>query len=304
MSSAAKLARRRLQQQAEIQGMPTLPSAVSAALGTLQTPVSVECHDDVVSYEFGDRHAADAPSTLLFEFMALAEGSASDVGSFARRFSVLGLCREHGLPFGHSSRSGNRYADLAEGADGVTSQWHELFEAIRAGRYDERIEDWRAWARRFRLLFDRANALKGATRSAALLDEIFLRGDRPQEAVHSRGPLSSRSTLWEQVARVLNQWLQDAGAATLVVSSKGGPPEIHLSAHTPFAFPVLVRQLLLFVTGAQEEATCKACGRLYLPKRRPQKGRDTYCPTCGRKAANRAAIRRFREQPKKKRRTT
>jgi DNA-directed RNA polymerase subunit RPC12/RpoP len=116
--------------------------------------------------------------------------------------------------------------------------------------------------------------------------------------------MKSRSSLWEQLLRVLNRWLQDAGAATLLVTLEGDRPEIHLAAHTPFAFPILALQLLLFVMGAQREAACSNCGRVYLPTREPQKDRNHYCPACGRRAANRAAIRRFRERQIEKKRHT
>jgi len=106
-----------------------------------------------------------------------------------------------------------------------------------------------------------------------------------------------RRLLWDQLAHILNTWLVDAGAVPTVVIDVKERPQIRLSAIPDFAFSVLALQLLLFVTGSEHVATCSNCGQTYLTKRRPQAGRDHYCSNCGRRAANRAAIQRFREKP-------
>lgn len=298
----ARITRREVLQQAELAGTPALPHRVTAATPrALQRPARVACRGDaVMTYEFvfDAKNATPAPPTLLFDFLALAEASAADIAAFAARFAVLGLCWDHGRPFGHQRRF--TLPDLSKGTPNARCEaW---FEATKAGRYEERVEDWRRWARRFRLVFDRANALKQTTRSAPLLDEKFLRGYHADSS-RAGGTVNNRSSLWDQLARVLTWWLEDAEVVPNV-SATGDRLKLDLAATAHYAFPILAVQLFLFVAGARQVATCSACGHPYLPRRQPQKGRDSYCPACGRKAANRAAIRRFRDPERQRVRKT
>jgi hypothetical protein len=287
-----RIAQHAVQRQADLAGTPVIPHLVTAAPGTLYRPARVECRGDVLTYElaFDPRNAIKSPTTFLFDFLVLAEAPAAEIAKFAARFAVLGLCWDHRLPFGHRARItlGELYQK------GPSGPCNALFRAATAGRYKERAQDWRTWARRFRSVFELANALKQGTLSAPLLDERFLLG-YSSDSIDAIGSAKNKSLLWGQLTRVLNTWLQDAGL-TLIVTNKGNGPEIHLSNTTYFAFPVLALQLVLYVNGAKEVSTCSACGGFYLPDRRPPAGRNHYCQECGKKAANRVAIRRFRER--------
>ena len=56
----------------------------------------------------------------------------------------------------------------------------------------------------------------------------------------------------------------------------------------------LMAQFLFTGAGAAGVATCAACGNLFLPRRRPQAGENSYCSDCGIRAAWREAQRRRR----------
>ena len=48
-------------------------------------------------------------------------------------------------------------------------------------------------------------------------------------------------------------------------------------------FSHIVVQLLYFVAGGAESATCSECGTLYVADRKPRRDQDNYCTDCRRK---------------------
>ena len=64
-------------------------------------------------------------------------------------------------------------------------------------------------------------------------------------------------------------------------------PEIRESPEESL-FGTLARQLMHAVSRSEGTHVCQACGSLFTPKRKPQAGRNSYCPSCGPTAAKRA----------------
>ncbi len=293
---AVRNTRQHLVRDAELAGSSRLPNLVSAAQGCLQPPIGLSSDGETLrcAPTWDSQEALTVPATLLFDFMALADAPTENLAAFAARFGMLGVCSQHGRPIGHTER-----VTLAVLLRDYNPGCRPMYDAFMAQAYEERADDWRAWARRFRLVFERVNELKRGLKTGRELDPMFLEGfARLPEVSPVTRRTSGRAALWAQVSGAMNVWLGDCGLGPVLVASRDGNTSIEMSGAPQFAFPILALQLLMFVTGAEQVATCSACGSVYPAARRPQTGRDNYCTDCGRKAANRAAIRRFRERAK------
>lgn len=269
--------------------MDRLPTQMSARQGWLAPPVGFECSGETLrcALRWDGPSPKAVPAKLLFDFMALDEAPTERVAAFASRFGMLGIC-VHGRPFGH----GLNAAAFTRG--GGLGECPSLWDAWKAGLHEEDAAHWRAWARRFRLVCECVNALKQGAKTGQALDMEFVYGWRWKPNPKVRPRTVGRAALWEQVSDSLNVWLRDCDLRPAIVVDKDGKASIEMSSNPQHAFPILAHQMLLLVTGAKETPECKACGHLFLTARRPQSGRDCYCPTCGRTAANMMAARRHR----------
>jgi len=220
------------------------------------------------SFEKGTPRFVKDPSTkLLTGFLALADGSAEEIERFAKRFGVLGFCQHNvnGWPLvlGHQF--------LPEQSDKESCK----------PQFSETLDGWRRYARSFRALLDRAPTVlkwrhprsrsRGTDRE---IDDFLLRCDF---LVRCFGCL--RPCL-----------VVEGGKFDIKVSG------CFFSTGLPAA---LVTQFLFTLAGASGLGTCSSCGRLFMLKRRPQKGKNSYCPDCGIRAAWRAAQQRRRKEAKK-----
>jgi hypothetical protein len=94
------------------------------------------------------------------------------------------------------------------------------------------------------------------------------------------------------VTMLVNWWLDIGGVVPWLSWDQQGRTLLLLADSL---FGALGVQLLLAVGAADRVEMCSECGTPYLPKRRPQSGRDHYCGECGRNAAMRRASRKYSE---------
>jgi predicted RNA-binding Zn-ribbon protein involved in translation (DUF1610 family) len=288
-------------QEAELAGAARLPNWLSAAQGCLQPPAGLASADETLRCDLAwdGIGAVAVPGTLLFDFMALSEAQTASVATFASRFGMLGVCPSHGRPIGHSPN-----ATLAALMRGDDLDCRAVADAWEARVYEERADDWRLWAGRFRLVFERISELKRGLKTGREMPASFVCGYSRARADATSPRILSRGALWGQVADTVNVWLRDSGLGPALVIGKDERAAIEMRASPQFAFPILALQLLLFATGGQQVATCSACGRVFAARRRPQAGRDSYCPACGKTAADRAAARRSRAKARSRNSST
>jgi predicted RNA-binding Zn-ribbon protein involved in translation (DUF1610 family) len=234
-----------------------------------QVPADIRVAGDELCFgEFGALPEKwEAPGAkLMTDFLALADAPPHAIERFARRWGVLGFCQHNAdrytpLVFGHEYRPS---LDLA----------NEPCRILHA----EPLEAWRWHARRFRYLLDQAASLRKRRtlrpRSKRAHDEVreFLR--RCGWVVRYFGCL--RPVL-----------VVEDGKFAVKLGGRQGLPA------------ALTSQLLFTLAGALGIGTCASCGKLFPLSRRARKGKNSYCPNCGIRAAWRDAQQRRREKAKK-----
>jgi hypothetical protein len=102
----------------------------------------------------------------------------------------------------------------------------------------------------------------------------------------------------QALAHALNHWLDECEVG-LCLGWTGPEISVRLGTSHPLEgggrpLVAIGTQLLWAVLQARALVSCSACGGLYAPKRQPRAGESHYCDSCGRKAANRFAQRRYR----------
>jgi hypothetical protein len=106
---------------------------------------------------------------------------------------------------------------------------------------------------------------------------------------------------WEAVHGNVEALLERADVRPILLGhpqalgeSREGKPRLELGGRSVWS--LLAAQVAFAIARVDGLARCAGCGTPYTPRRRPRPGEDTYCSTCGRRAANRAAQSRKRER--------
>ncbi len=239
---------------------------------------------------FGDR----APTTrLINQFVRLADAPAEQVCSFAQRWGVLFVCKEHNLPMNHNQFVGDRGLELTwagppipRGCEPYTapSPYNDGLTFL------EPIERWRHYAREARaILMLAANLQRNTPRSAedwCLLGEQFKKPDLASE----RRSLAGRINLWYGWGGV-RPYFQWAGSAPRIQPYSFG------------LFGTLAMQLGYIISHQHGVARCSHCGEPYAPETRtPTASKRNFCPECRQaKVPERLASRdRYRRERDKK----
>jgi hypothetical protein len=265
-------------------GRPAAPDA-------LMVPDKVDISGSTIAFALASEHFTRTPSHMLEQFIEAESESA--IVSFAKRYGPLALfkSRSRGEEFIHPDPK--RLAKVRE--------QHLI--------HTEQIEWWRLWQARFRLILNMAAHYRESTAPTA--DEFrqvlqirpFLAGINADAFDPSR--LSSAALIHGAA------FLVSLYTATLVKAC-GIRPGLHPDFESPVALRfelafqdnssltsgisligALTVQLLASAAGSGF-SVCSACGKPYVPRRRPAAGRRQYCPSCGRAAALRDAKAAYR----------
>jgi predicted RNA-binding Zn-ribbon protein involved in translation (DUF1610 family) len=224
-------------------------------------PRGIHVDGEVLRYEeVGDAWMrlpyVKAPSTkLLSGFLALSDVSDEAIERYARQWGVLGLC-QHNRVFGHEH-------DPRLGSEPCRLQ------------YEERLDFWRWYAR--------------------LLRQLLGEGASLRESGKLRFRRKASARLERFVGQCYGVVLHLSGLRPMLVV-EDGRFEIKLAGSCPETglAAALATEFLFTVAGAAGIATCAACGKLFMPRRRPRAKEKSYCPECGIRAAWREAQRRRR----------
>jgi len=201
------------------------------------------------------------------EFLDLGEAPEGEILRFAKRWGILMLCREHGDP--------------------MSDPYHRRCHSWE----DEPVSEYRRWSKiagATLRIWENLNENKIAdTRDwNILLDERFFVGeiDARQNLKWEKEPDKVKKESKKQaeilaekliMIFVLNRWLE-RGDVRPALTYHSNPI---LSLKTPSLFGALSVSLLE-AAGNHTIAGCSACHKFYAPSRKPQAGRDRYCPDC------------------------
>jgi len=218
-----------------------------------------------------------ASAGLLTEFIKLDEASAQSIVAYARQHGPFGFC-QHGDPSHRIHPEGCAAAIATTGAGQV---------AVR-----EALQWWRNLAGHARALLNAAAQLsKGRVDDITLVrlnpGLLFLRPRVLRAARRDPAPF---------VAYGMDLWLrffQVRPRATYNPRRKRF--EVRISGSSALA-GALALQIMLALTRSAGIAVCSGCGKVFPPSRRPNPNRNTYCDTCGIRAAWREAQARRRER--------
>ncbi len=277
----------------------------------LEVPEEVEVHGEDLVWKNRVRHETEVsalgkPSvqpgrTLLWDFIALADGPPERILKYARKWGVLNACKDHNLPASHGPLPYDTGAGRCVPRNQRVGDWLECCEPLAV---------WWNFAREARALLKVAAQL-----------HLGKKGEKAdwQQALASWEPYGRR--IWEtfqdsykrpsppypvevgrmSIANHVNWWLGLADVRPLFAWSHFDPAFVSLGGtgiklgHRQQLFGAIAVQLMLAISRSDGLAICSSCATPYFPKRRPRPGQRNYCtgPSCGRKAADRDAHRRY-----------
>ncbi len=246
--------------------------------GEFYVPGDIRLDKDRLRWDFdSDRTKTVRPEAGMLEhFVQLADASADKILAYARRWGVLEICK-HDLPACHKSCSPLR----------------------SGGTYWEPLEAWRRFAKLFRALLDIAAQLAFDKPGPAEHWQVVgaYGGLGRGQLFGLRGVKADHGKL--QVA--LNVLLHDARVRP-IVGWRDGKWLIELTGGLVIGcslFGALVCQLVLAISRTEGLAICSSCGMSYIPAKRPNPNRRSYCQKCReRKIPSSDAARDYRRRRK------
>ena len=191
---------------------------------------------------------------LLYDFVALSDGTIHDLCDFAQR---------HG----------------------------PLTEIKPMGGEEESIQHWRRWSAFAKAMLSIANKFQDGE-PLSRENWAVLGWDAPPAEAKPRPPREHiRSlerfafvngmnlTLWSWDVRPQIRWSQDS--------------ELRLEMGGRTLLSGIGALLLSAICRSDHPTLCSACGSLYPPSRKPRDGENRFCKKCGKRAARRLAQRRY-----------
>jgi predicted RNA-binding Zn-ribbon protein involved in translation (DUF1610 family) len=243
------------------------------------------------------------PYTLLDQFLGLADKPSRTIRDFGRRWGVLRLCAEHGLPLGHNAPRGGQALGLTPCGVAATDRAHILRMGLPVAPLDgsgdyhyteEPVERWREFSRLAFAMVSLGSDLhwgrRGRAEDWATLDQLRPLTDDP---AGPDAPASGPHLL----AASVDTWLRWSGIGPQFVWEGGEPVLRYRPPERQGLFATLALHLATALTATRGGlARCDGCGIFYLAARKPAAGRHHYCPDCGKGVADRDAKRRERER--------
>jgi hypothetical protein len=238
-------------------------------------------------------------SSLLMDFCELAGPSAADeeVAAFARRWGLLELCEQHGMP-GVRTLAREIPAGLAKNGDPLYEE-HGFGVCFAPQAVDPdaqrpvRVEPVAAWRQL-------ADELQAVTHVAALLqadervpDDLWARVARLEDPWSAYGFAADPRA---RIARLVAQLCEVAGLTWQVRWDKRHPQPVGMLT-TSSLFAGLMAGVQAAMSGAAV-ALCSGCGQPYSVSKRPKAGQRSFCSQCGDRAAKSAAARDYRARKK------
>lgn len=225
---------------------------------------------------------------LLRRFCGLEKAAPGRILAFARKYGLLFLCRQHGLPQWHESGCGAR-----------------VFDKKDAEQCDD-VAQWREWARRFAGTAGLARSiLSGRGARPDDVDAVFLGFDDRWEQIADilrrpawmDGPMYEVKRDGRQVLKAARPWKAESLDVQifnlrlwlnwLLLTSRVTRSVVRVGRSSALAvvdgyspgaplFGLLVSELAAACADVQTLARCKHCQRGF----RPSRTSAEYCPKC------------------------
>ncbi len=215
---------------------------------------------------------------MLKDFVQLFDKPDEAILAYSRRWGVLGICEEHGLPIDHgclprgglkvSSRHAWKYTDteLLQGDGDPIAAWRQFSEAanailsIQASLNANDQPDKRLWQ----------IALKPGPHPSisGVLDDVYW------DAAPWWNRQSDSKILIELC---INRWMRLAGVFPQLDSK-----DLSIRFSSAGLFGAIAVQLLLVVGGSEGWVICSnpKCHQIYDSPRRPKSHQRHFCPVC------------------------
>lgn len=237
---------------------------------------------------------------ILEEFVELAGAEEIKYLEYASRWGLLDLCKEHFAPTSHNYNCEPivPFRTVVLGTTGKAAKEHHE-KLVSEG---EPISAWRDYARFAGAILNIAARLHDGEMgrdedwNTLHFDEAgFLGFDYPAKRRETKNSpdLDFEKSL---IAEGVNFWLESGGVRPKV-SWKTSRPVITFECPKPYGklFANLAIQLMMAVSQIDSVAICSACGRSYMPRRRPKSNQRRYCAEC-KKVAKRDASAAYRRR--------
>ena len=224
--------------------------------------------DDTFSHEI-------APGIgMLPQFVELYTEPAEKILAYAKKWGVLGLCANHGLPLSHNRVPfGSQF--------GMEACWPKQEGTLLW----EPISSWREFSRCFKTVWSLSQQMNRGL-AGNIEDWLVLRRWEPRASDASwivRDPQDVNRTLalgdsQRYLSSVVNLWLLLGGVRpTCSWSETTNQWELLMSAGWPPLFGQLTMKLMVAVADKEGFATCSNCRNWYIPTKRPSPNRRNYC---------------------------
>lgn len=235
-------------------------------------------------------HMLERPAGLVDALLDLAEAAGPEIAQFARTYGVVVLCDQHQLPIEHwrpTSGLPTPCTPLGGSTPYLPVEWYPRFSRqvgallrlAAAVHLDTpgQDEDW------LMVLPDMAGDRTTITKTWK--ERRVSETERVDE---------DREVLGE----ILDAYLRVADAHLTFEWTNEFPT---YELRTPTIFSAVVVAVVYAISRTDGVAVCSACGRPYVPKRRPAPGRRSYCPRpeCSTNARIRDANREMRARKRR-----
>ena len=284
--------------------------------GRLAIPGKVELDGERLWWAASpESHVRRPGPRVLLDFLALADGSGEHVRAYARKWGVLGICNEHGLPFSHRWQQPKDVMTATAEAAGIAlwsfgedpnspgpsaprcrllgSHGHESMPNADAW---EPLAAWRHFAGEARALLEVTDRLKDGKRS-----DLSVWQQIAELRYTQKVPRATDARIC--ISRAVNRWLA-WGDVRPSLTWPVGHKAVTVTLVGSALFSVLAMQLAYAIIGRGGFAFCSGCGMPYETPRRPRISQRRYCPLCRERGVPVRDAKRDARRPKARKRKT
>jgi hypothetical protein len=222
----------------------------------------------------GGRPRAISP-LMLAEFAEIGvTGEESKLLRFAKRYGPLGICK-HGLPSGHNRQSFARINNVGDCNASPSS--------VPGWDQSEPLAKWFAFARQAQAILSCSASLHRGKRP----NPEDLKTAYPPWGILKPGAQAelNMETARRLIESAINTWIHYGGLRPHFRWRLSGCSVIFSAGEYCSVFGALAAQLMLATANRDGFVICSNCGRAYIPARRPNPNRRSFCHPCGLKAA-------------------
>ena len=221
-----------------------------------------------------DRWIRVSGGRAMFEaFVGLGDASAEKILAFARRWGPLMICRHDFFAFHDSGFVWPGWSPPESTGSRCGLLPHDDIEF-----FCEAIDSWRLWASRAKASLNVAAKLLLGKMPSDSDWRVACGLAHPHSAELEWEQPTTIGAAWDTIGNYIDFWLRMTRARAMFEATAqrrritfGGPGGL---------FPTIALELALTMSRTEGLAICCACGRAYVPERKPRPDRRHYCENC------------------------